>query len=166
MTVTMPAISLWNPWAFFVAKGFKKIETRSWHPPSKFVLSGTRIAIHAAKSWTRDVRDVCRQLALRECLPEAVNADLHKGQFLLGNGCILATCRIAEVLPTERVRIYPQTLGAVGLKEITAREGALGDFRPGRFAWVLDDVQELQSWVPVAGRQGFFNVTFEQGDTL
>lgn len=43
----MPAISLWQPWASFIAIGLKPYETRHWRPPSRLV--GQRIAIHAAK---------------------------------------------------------------------------------------------------------------------
>jgi hypothetical protein len=44
---TLPAISLWQPWASFIAIGVKQYETRHWRPPSRFI--GQRIAIHAAK---------------------------------------------------------------------------------------------------------------------
>jgi hypothetical protein len=43
----MRAISLWQPWASFIAIGVKPYETRSWSPPSRLI--GQRIAIHAAK---------------------------------------------------------------------------------------------------------------------
>jgi activating signal cointegrator 1 len=43
----MPAISLWQPWASFIAIGAKPYETRHWRAPLRFV--GLRIAIHAAK---------------------------------------------------------------------------------------------------------------------
>jgi len=43
----LPAISLWQPWASFIAIGVKPYETRHWTPPRRFV--GQRIAIHAAK---------------------------------------------------------------------------------------------------------------------
>lgn len=41
------AISLWQPWASFVAIGVKPYETRHWRAPSRLI--GQRIAIHAAK---------------------------------------------------------------------------------------------------------------------
>jgi hypothetical protein len=43
----LPAISLWQPWASFVAIGLKPYETRHWRAPARFI--GQRIAIHAAK---------------------------------------------------------------------------------------------------------------------
>jgi hypothetical protein len=43
----IPAISLWQPWASFIAIGVKPYETRHWVAPARFI--GRRIAIHAAK---------------------------------------------------------------------------------------------------------------------
>lgn len=158
----MLAISLYNPWAWFVAKGYKKIETRSWQPPGRLVLAGERIAIHAAKSWTRQIRDACRLRGIHEHLPAAVLDDLYKGPELLGNGFLLATCKIVAVLETGRICVGPHALGQSPSMVISQQEAALGDYTPGRFAWVLDDVRELKPWVPCSGRQGFFNVRFQQ----
>jgi hypothetical protein len=43
----MPAISLHQPWASFIAIGVKPYETRHWRAPQQYV--GRWIAIHAAK---------------------------------------------------------------------------------------------------------------------
>lgn len=43
----LPAISLWQPWASFIAIGMKPYETRHWPAPSRII--GQRIAIHAGK---------------------------------------------------------------------------------------------------------------------
>jgi hypothetical protein len=43
----IPAISLWQPWASFIAIGVKRYETRHWRAPARLV--GQRIAVHAAK---------------------------------------------------------------------------------------------------------------------
>jgi len=48
----MKAITLWQPWASWIAAGWKRIETRR-HP--RFAgLVGQRIAIHAGKTWDGD----------------------------------------------------------------------------------------------------------------
>src|SRR5258707_11629152 len=43
----MKALTLYQPWASFIAIGVKPFETRSWPPPTWLI--GKRIAIHAAK---------------------------------------------------------------------------------------------------------------------
>jgi len=48
----MKVITLWQPWASFIAFGWKSIETRTHN---KFEsLKGNRIAIHAGKNWDKD----------------------------------------------------------------------------------------------------------------
>lgn len=48
----MPCISLWQPWAQFIALGWKTIETRTH---SRFAsLVGRRIAIHASQTWDKN----------------------------------------------------------------------------------------------------------------
>lgn len=47
MTAQIPAISLWQPWASFIAIGVKRYETRHWRAPQRLI--GQRIAIHGAK---------------------------------------------------------------------------------------------------------------------
>jgi activating signal cointegrator 1 len=85
------AISLWQPWASFIAIGVKPYETRHWVPNRRVI--GQRIAIHAAKKpipreeifWWKSVSAqdaspplgafVCTAI-LREVLPaNAVEAD-------------------------------------------------------------------------------------------
>lgn len=47
----MKAITLWQPWASWIAAGWKTIETRTH---TRFAsLAGQRIAIHAGKKWDR-----------------------------------------------------------------------------------------------------------------
>lgn len=47
----IPAISLWQPWASFIAIGVKPYETRHWRA-DRFI--GRRIVIHAAKHRIRE----------------------------------------------------------------------------------------------------------------
>jgi hypothetical protein len=37
-------------------------------------------------------------------------------------------------------------------------ERFLGDFSPGRFGWVLENVRALDTPIPYRGAQGLFNV--------
>lgn len=56
-----------------------------------------------------------------------------------------------------------------GREHITALDGdlPLGDYRPGRWAWLLEDVVRLVNPVPARGRQGLWFLSEQQlGDTL
>jgi hypothetical protein len=43
------ALTIHQPWAWFIAQGYKPIENRSWAPPASIV--GCHVAIHASKRW-------------------------------------------------------------------------------------------------------------------
>lgn len=41
------ALTVWNPWAWAIAAGYKTIENRTWAPPDSYI--GRALAIHAGK---------------------------------------------------------------------------------------------------------------------
>ena len=47
-----PVITLWQPWAQFIANGWKTIETRTHH--RFFGLKGRNILIHAGAKWDKN----------------------------------------------------------------------------------------------------------------
>jgi len=87
MTI-LPAISLWQPYASFIAIGVKPYETRHWRPPDKYV--GERIGIHAAK---RSVGKLDREWWHRVAGADA----------LLPTGAIVCTAVLREVLWSQDV---------------------------------------------------------------
>jgi hypothetical protein len=50
----VPALTVRNPWAHYIARCGKNIENRSWLPPAGV----TRILIHAGVGWDRDLNPV------------------------------------------------------------------------------------------------------------
>lgn len=153
----MKAISLWQPWASAIALGAKRIETRSWGTAYRGPL-----AIHAAK------RCIKAELADLDCYHFWKGA-LNRRQFppselwaMLPFGAIVAVCRLVQCRPVHK-------LTESDLHEIRYRkwdadhcygwtECELGNYGPGRFAWVLGDVTPLPGPVPWRGSQGFFEV--------
>lgn len=85
----LPAISLWQPWASFIAIGVKPYETRHWPAPRRLI--GQRIAIHAAKRkpeaedivWWHRIAGFTNPLPL---------------------GAFVCTAILAECLPTDCVK--------------------------------------------------------------
>lgn len=163
----------------------KTIETRSWRAPAKYV--GQRIAIHAAARPMRlpkfrpltpqqsallgvwdDVHD-----RLCECGHPAVQC-LRYGLASVPLGAVVCTARLVECLPMVEASECDGSgpshlcLDEEGLYhvsyETTARFGDVtdqrpyGDFAPGRWAWMLADVEPLAEPVPAVGRQGWFTV--------
>lgn len=131
-------ISLWEPWGTAIRKRLKKIETRSWWTNYRGPL-----AIHCAK--TRESDDFIFDPMVREHFEFAGIFQTDQLAF----GCIVATCDLVEVVPTE-------VLTHCGL--VTPMEMAFGDYRAGRFGWRLENVVPLDRPVLFRGAQGFFNV--------
>jgi hypothetical protein len=159
----MKALTLTQPWATLVAIGAKRIETRSW--PTSY---RGPLAIHAARSfpsWARafTTEPICYDTVRRS---RSTAARLAAAYPL---GCVLATCRLANVLPTEVIDNALNVFG-VSLEPLDFREKAFGDYSPGRYAWILEDVHELAEPIPAKGALGLWewdripNASLLQGD--
>lgn len=139
---SMKILSLWESWASFVARGYKKWETRSW--PTSY---RGPLAIHAAKTaeeiWSY-------RLKLSEAgIIENLDApdDFPKEDRDWPLGCIVAVCVVTDCRPTAEVQ--PSRM-----------EKALGDYTPGRFAWILENVRAVKP-LPHRGMQGLKNLPAE-----
>jgi len=120
----MKAISLTQPWASLVALGHKKIETRSWTTRYRGPL-----AIHASKRFPPSARVFAIEEAGLDRLPKR-----------LPLGAIIATATLKDIRKTEEV-----------VNEISGLERRLGDYSPGRYAWMLEDIRVLPDPVPCKG---------------
>lgn len=132
----MKAISLWQPWASYVAAGMKRYETRSW--PTSY---RGPLAIHAAK---RTMTEGERELLAEWSLPP-------DPAFTLPFGAIVATCELVECVRMD----------ATNIAKCDARESALGDWYPGRWAWCLVNVVPLAEPMPTRGAQGLWEIRTE-----
>lgn len=170
----MKALSLWQPWASLIAHGIKTIETRSWPPPKSLI--GQRIAIHAAKRWTRAERDLCLTHEFREVL-EPLRSNLGGLVFyenalplILPRGVVVCTAVLKD---SWMVNVHDDHDGArvatshfeIHAPVRTAPIDQWGDFAPGRWLWFLDDIQTFSEPIAVRGRQGIFDVELHQGQT-
>lgn len=123
----MRAVSLWQPWASAMALGLKTVETRHWRTNVR-----GSVAIHAAKRWTREEREL---------------AEAHGLPLPLPLGAVVAVGWFMAIHSTER--LAPQ---------LSPQELAWGNYGPGRFGWIFGDIRALSEPVPCIGRQGFFNL--------
>lgn len=139
----MKALTLHQPWASLVAIGAKRIETRSWSTSYRGLL-----AIHAAKLWNDQLWRIASTGPIGIALLEARN-----GPDLLPLGMIVARCRLHAVARIQEDYPMDDDVAAA----MTPRERAFGDFTPGRFAWLLADVEALPQPIPARGRQGLWD---------
>lgn len=135
----MKAITLWEPWATFIADGFKTYETRSWSTSYR-----GNIAIHASKRWQRDQKTILNQLVMKH--PELAKYAVYEFPF----GCVVAACRLIAVHRTEEIR-----------NRLTSIERALGDYSEGRFAWELEIVKLPPKPIPAQGMQGIWTWDYQ-----
>ena len=130
----MKAITLWQPWASFIAAGIKPYETRDWPPPRWLI--GKRIAVHAAKkAVAADEREWARR----------------RGCESLPMGAIVCT---AVLRGAYRIGVAERVPGSAPIHNFCADE--FGDYSPGRWAWWLTDIQTVDPPVTARGMQGFW----------
>lgn len=140
----MKALSIWQPWAQLVAIGAKRIETRHWSTRH----SGW-IAVHAAKRWTREERDIVTYDPFAEALQRG-GYDPRDRELPLG--AVVAVAQLIDCVTTDAV------LRAVDAGiDLLPDELEFGNYEPGRFGWVLKDVTAIES-VPCRGQQGLYDL--------
>ena len=123
----MEAFTVYQPYAYAIVAGLKGYETR----PRRTHIRG-RVAVHAAKGNPQFVT-----LAVDMALPETMK--LHYG-------AVLGTVEIVDCVPVEAL-----------IGKLSERERVLGDYTPGRFAWVLKNPVMFDRPIPARGFQGWWN---------
>lgn len=140
----MKAISLWQPWASAIAIGVKKIETRGWSTSYRGPL-----AIHAAK--TKDHLAFAQTPLAKAAIIQALK-NVGDGRitppWVWPLGAVVATCTLEDCVSVK------------WLGDISAEERLWGNYDPGRFGWMLSNVQWIEP-IPFRGAQGFFQVPDE-----
>jgi activating signal cointegrator 1 len=138
----MKAISLWQPSASLVSMGGKLIETRSWYTPYRGPL-----AICATKNtpaWYFDA-----SLSESEIHKFFHQQGVYYPRRDLPRGCVVAVANLVDCVPIT------QEFAA----SLSPLEWAAGNYEPGRYAWMLENVVELRTPLPVTGGQKFFEVS-------
>jgi len=143
----MKALTLTQPWATLIALGAKRIETRSW---------GTRymgrLAIHAAKVFPNRDRELC--------MSEPFCHRLLNGDEILVDmprGAVVATAQLRACIRIASFADVKSRLDRLStLPKVAEFEEAFGDYSPGRYAWILDDIVPLDRPVPARGALGLW----------
>lgn len=176
----MKALTLQQPWAQLVALGVKTIETRSWSTKYR-----GRLLIHAGAKRPRtfqhrnidipppmwiDQNDIHRYWEWFEHPDDPFHGGAMRWQGPLG--AIVAVCDLVDVVPileptVELALADPRPCVVPYGDELSLWRGnaagwgiddqlAYGDFTPGRFAWILDNIEPLYP-MPAKGKQGLWN---------
>lgn len=173
----MKTLTLWQPWASLIALGMKRIETRPWTTKYRGPL-----AIHAGKRPAVD-GEAPGRVALDGLgepvywLPEpwteedqVANGQPADGDLLgfpLPLGAIVGTCQLIEVVPTDMTLEHhlhwcsPQPHTSPwffhewrGWWVACDTQEKWGNFAPGRFAWLLADLQPVWQRCPACWGSG------------
>ncbi len=154
----MKVITLTQPWATLVAIGAKRIETRSWATSYRGPL-----AIHAGAGLgpvggAQGLMELCRSEPFRSVLLAAG----FLGTPDLPRGAIVAVCELVGYSRTHNFVGRPSVTIIAGphqgqMWQLTDQERAFGDYTPGRWAWLLADVQPLAEPIPAKGALGLWN---------
>jgi hypothetical protein len=136
-------ITLYQPWATLVAIEAKLFETRGWE-------TGYRgpLAIHAGKT-------VDKQALEDRRIAEALNRAGYKYFKDLPTGQIIASTNLTNCLPITIDILSGEPMA--GPRIVGIPERFFGDYRPGRFAWELQEIRKLKNPVFIKGAQGLWN---------
>lgn len=153
----MKALSVLQPHASLVAIQAKKNETRSWATKYRGPL-----AIHASARMTNKQKDLCWLKPFFDPLYDADLIDVNIDNFPLG--AVIATCNLVDCLKIRDLRPVKRDGNIVqvafleaknSLIEVMGDELAFGDYTPDRFAWMLEDVKQIEP-VPAKGKLGLW----------
>ena len=180
----MKALTIWQPWASLIAEGAKTIETRSWSAPASLIGQRIAIHaakhhpyrdldhlpgdVENGYEWrwlgdwriAWDYEDRTLRLDLwNEQTEQEVDAPF---------GAVVATAVLADCLPIigpgDEIDLSRPYIAESGDRlyewledepQINITDQApYGDFTPGRWGWVLEEVHGLPEPIPAKGRQG------------
>ena len=147
----MKALTDWQPWASLIMIGAKEIETRS--RPIRY---RGPLAIHAAAKLSQSARIwTAATPEIATALPCPVE-ELPTGA-VLGTVNIVACWPIRENHPDERYAVLMAGTDHQTEITISGDEYLFGDYRPGRYAWVLNNPRPFRVPIAAKGRQGLWN---------
>jgi hypothetical protein len=170
----LKALALTQPWASLMAEGYKTIETRNFRRSHRGWL-----AIYATKNFHEDAQDTCmddpfyddlcahdyllhRRDARMQATAAGINLDnVQRTEYNLPLGMVVALVHVWDIQISEGIWRRPSPDGSVWDAFTREREMAYGDYRPGRWCWITNDVLKLPEPVPTRGMPGMWIVEHE-----
>ena len=127
----MKVISIQEPYATLISLGIKKNETRSWKTNYR-----GQVLIHASisKKYLNSIKD-------KNVLKLLENITLNYGKIL---------CKATIVDCIE------MTSDLIDKIKLNNQEYILGIYEPGRYAWILDNIELLPTQISAKGKLGLW----------
>jgi hypothetical protein len=137
----LPAVTVWQPWAWLIAAGIKQVETRDWAPAYRgpIVIHAAAVPKERAAEFQAQCADVEDTLALLDLpgLPERLPV-----------GGAVAIADLVEVLESR----------GHGDDRFSEVDHELGNLAAGRMGWVFGEVRPLCPAVRVRGDRGLWYI--------
>ena len=142
----MKAFTIYQPYGYAIIAGLKLNETR----PRRTNIRG-RVAVHAGKKRFNKggfQEQLIAEMAYGKILEKEYERGVEhlKQATELIYGAVLGTVEIVDCVPVEEI-----------VNTLSERERVLGDYSPGRFAWVLQNPIMFEKSIPARGKQGWWN---------
>ncbi len=134
----MYSLTLWQPWAYFVACVEKLVENRPWEPPRS--LLNQRFAIHAGKKWDHIRAESVFDIAGRRIQKNDCNC-----------GAVIATAELVMVVTSQA--------------DAERNCPGHGKWFMGPFGWILRDVRSMIP-IPCRGFQKLWNLPEEIAERI
>lgn len=167
----MKAISLHPPWAHLMVRQWdtgrfmKRFETRGWRTQYR-----GPIAICSTKSFPKGIAKLCCTEPFKSAFglnhpevntPGCYIVDLTPAMPL---GVVLGIGRLTEIVPAEEALTHKVMLESPCEAGLGYVERHFGDYSPGRWAWLIEDMRPLPELIQVKGKQGLWN--WPEGDAV
>ncbi len=134
----------------------KRYETRNWQTRYRGWL-----AIHTAKAMPAYAKEACEASTIQEALGwHTPVSDVAARIDTLPRGAIVAVVKLVNCLPTEVLDNHGNVFG-ISLPPLSEQERAFGNYEPGRFAWVTEDLFRLPEPIPFKARRGLFDLPYD-----
>lgn len=129
----MKVISLIEPCATLIKEKKKLVETRSWKTAYRGELYIHASATRVPKEWRED-REF---MSLVDGIP-------------LNNGKIICKCNLVDCVYMDKEYVE-------NMKNTNHQEYICGKYEVGRYAWILEDIEVLDEFIPAKGKLGIWS---------
>lgn len=152
--MSLKILSMWEPWSTLLGLGAKKIETRGWKTDFR-----GEVAIHSTKGGLSQ-EELYLQCAQEPFLTVLKSASILRSGMscpqvarAFPRGHIIAVGTLTDCCPTESDICIPAIFEEHPELD-TEQERAFGNYDPGRYGLVFENVSMLHEPIPFKSRQG------------